>query len=206
MGSPVESEDVSPRASRKASSQRSARPRANRLTVEDWVKGALELLKRDGVAAVRIPRLCAELGVTKGSFYWHFDDIDQLLEAIAGHWCGVQSDAAHGLSALDALPVGERLEAMAALLIDEPTWVVESTIREWARSDERVDAAVRDLDRRIFDVVQKSLLELDFTPAQARIRAGALVYAGIGFVHGRRSLPTPTSDELREIFELLIRK
>jgi AcrR family transcriptional regulator len=192
--------------SRKANAQRSARPSATRLTEQDWINGALALLQRDGVAAIRIPQLCAELGVTKGSFYWHFNDVDQLLEAIADHWCGIQNDAVRGLTALEALPVGERLEVMAEGLINEPTWLVESTIREWARSDQKVADAVRDLDLRIFSVLLEAMLELGFTESEARTRAGTLVFAGIGFVHSRRSMPTPTSAELREMFDLLTRR
>ncbi|WP_240962814.1 TetR/AcrR family transcriptional regulator [Antrihabitans stalactiti] len=201
----MESTPVTPK-SRKAKAQQSKRPAATRLTEQDWIDGALALLQRDGVGAIRIPQLCAELGVTKGSFYWHFSDVDQLLEAIADHWCGIQNDAVRGLTAVESLPVGERLEVMAEGLINEPTWLVESTIREWARTDQKVADAVRDLDLRIFGVLQKAMLELGFSPTEARTRAGTLVFAGIGFVHSRRSMPTPTSAELREMFDLLTRR
>ncbi|MCZ4527077.1 TetR/AcrR family transcriptional regulator [Rhodococcus erythropolis] len=167
---------------------------------------AFDLLVREGVNGVKISTLCDELGVTKGSFYWHFDDIGALMEAMADHWCGKQNDAVRELAAIESMAVEERFEMMAQLLIDERNWSVEIAVREWARSDEKVAEAVRELDQRIFDIVQESLLELDFGAEDARLRAGALVYAGIGFVHGRGSLPTPTTDELRKIFALLAQK
>ncbi|WP_233532902.1 TetR/AcrR family transcriptional regulator [Antrihabitans sp. YC2-6] len=189
--------------SRKATSQKTAK---SRLTVDDWIAGALALLRREGVGAIRIPRLCEELGVTKGSFYWHFDDVDQLLEAITDYWCGTQNDAVRGLSELESLSVAERLEVMGTRLTSESAWTVESTVRDWARTNERVAKAVRELDLRIFEVIQKSLLELDLTPEQARTRAGVLVFAGIGFVHGHDSLPTPSAADMRELFSVLMRK
>jgi AcrR family transcriptional regulator len=180
--------------------------RANRLSVESWLDAAFDLLVREGVSGVKISTLCDELGVTKGSFYWHFDDIGALMEAMADYWCGTQNDAVRGLAAIESIPVEQRFEMMAQLLIDERNWSVEIAVREWARSDERVAEAVRQLDQRIFDIIQEALLELNFDAEGARLRAGALVYAGIGFVHGRGSLPTPTSAELRKIFTLLTQK
>lgn len=174
--------------------------------MDDWINGALDLLAREGVAAIRIPRLCEALGVTKGSFYWHFDDVGQLREAMAERWSAMQADVVRQLAAIESLPVGERLEKMAAQLIDERTFAVELSVRDWARDDERVAASVRALDQRIFELVQRTLLDLDFDEHEARVRAGALVYAGIGFVHGRRSLPTPTTEELRAVFDLLTRR
>ena len=182
-----------------------AAQRASRLSVDDWLDAAFDLLVREGVPGVKISTLCAELGVTKGSFYWHFDDIDALMKAVADRWCSVQNDAMRGLTAIDTIPVDERFELMANLLIDERNWAVEIAVREWARTDANVAESVTALDRRIFEIVQESLLELGLDHDQARLRSGALVYAGIGFVHGRHSLPTPTSDELRAIFTLLTR-
>ncbi|MBJ8347581.1 TetR/AcrR family transcriptional regulator [Antrihabitans sp. YC2-6] len=199
----VGSHETMPGMSRKATSQKTAK---SRLTVDDWIAGALALLRREGVGAIRIPRLCEELGVTKGSFYWHFDDVDQLLEAITDYWCGTQNDAVRGLSELESLSVAERLEVMGTRLTSESAWTVESTVRDWARTNERVAKAVRELDLRIFEVIQKSLLELDLTPEQARTRAGVLVFAGIGFVHGHDSLPTPSAADMRELFSVLMRK
>ncbi len=164
--------------------------------------GALALLAREGVSAVKIPRVCQELGVTKGSFYWHFDDIGQLMEAMADRWSARQSEVIRALGAMESVPVEQRIANMAANLI-ERTWAIEATVREWARSDEKVAATVRALDRQIFETVQKALLELGFAAEDARLRAGAMVYLGIGFIHGRGSLPAPTADDARALLGLL---
>lgn len=57
-----------------------------RLTREDWLRaGRLALLKQ-GPDAVRVEPLARELGITKGSFYWHFRDRNDLLEALLAEW------------------------------------------------------------------------------------------------------------------------
>ncbi|MEU1431637.1 TetR/AcrR family transcriptional regulator [Nocardia sp. NPDC005746] len=201
---------ATPRRSRKAETQqrdsattaRAGGRRAPRLSYEDWVDGALALLAREGPAALRIPRLCAELGVTKGSFYWHFDDIGRLEEAMADHWITTQGRVIADLAAVDSIPVEQRIEAMGALLV-ERNWLVEATVREWSRTRPQVADGVRELDRRIFQVIQSALAELGFDPEAARLRAGAMVYLGIGFIHGHDSLPTPTPEQINTVLALL---
>ncbi|MDI9896869.1 TetR/AcrR family transcriptional regulator [Rhodococcus sp. IEGM 1381] len=177
--------------------------RTTRLSVDDWIDASFDLMATDGVSGVKITTLCERLDVTKGSFYWHFADIDQLMEAIADKWCDGQNDTLRGLKGLEAIEVEQRLNIMAELLIDHRTFAVESAVRDWARNYEKIADAVRNLDNRIFDVVHRSLLDLEFEPDDARLRAGILVYSGIGFVHARGSLPTPTVDEVQAMFRLL---
>lgn len=177
--------------------------RATRLSVDDWIDASFELMATDGVSGVKITRLCERLEVTKGSFYWHFADINELMEAIADKWCDTQNDTVRGLKGLESVDVEQRLQIMAELLIDQRTWAVESAVRDWARNYEKIADAVRELDNRIFDVVRRSLLDLDFDADEARLRAGILVYSGIGFVHARGTLPTPTVNEVHAMFRLL---
>ncbi|KIQ17524.1 TetR/AcrR family transcriptional regulator [Rhodococcus sp. BP-349] len=193
-----------PARRRRGSEKKSApAPRAPRLTVDDWIDAAFALLVSEGVSEVKITTLCERLKVTKGSFYWHFADIDELMTAIADKWCDEQNDTLRGLAQVDTVPVDARLQVMAELLLQERTWAVEAAVRDWARTYDKIAVVVRELDQRIFDVVQNSMRELGFDEAEARLRAGFLVYAGIGFVHARDNLPTPTPDEVRAMFALL---
>ena len=61
-------------------------PTGRRLEPADWERAALEAIATGGVASVSIPRLAARLGVTKGSFYWHFDGLESLLAAALARW------------------------------------------------------------------------------------------------------------------------
>lgn len=56
------------------------------LTREDWIRAALLALAEGGVAAVAIDRLARTLGVTRGSFYWHFSDRTDLIDAALATW------------------------------------------------------------------------------------------------------------------------
>src|SRR5688572_29530985 len=57
-----------------------------RLRRDDWIRGAIAQLQRGGIDAVRVAALAPRLGVTRGSFYWHFADRAALLEALLEDW------------------------------------------------------------------------------------------------------------------------
>lgn len=92
MGSP-------PRAGRIGDA--SDRPERSRLTALDWEQAALDLIAEQGVAAVAVEPLARRLGVTKGSFYWHFASRDALLEAALKRW--EQSDVEDLIRQIDRI-------------------------------------------------------------------------------------------------------
>jgi AcrR family transcriptional regulator len=57
-----------------------------RLSAEDWEDGALTLIAEQGVGALAVEALARRLGVTKGSFYWHFRTREALLQAALERW------------------------------------------------------------------------------------------------------------------------
>ncbi len=65
---------------------------ASPLSREDWVKAASNLIAQEGVQAVAVEPLALALGVTKGSFYWHFQNRDELIHAALEAWEQDQSD------------------------------------------------------------------------------------------------------------------
>ncbi|MGJ0121283.1 TetR/AcrR family transcriptional regulator [Williamsia sp. MIQD14] len=174
--------------------------RAPRLSVEDWVNAAFDLLVAEGVAGVKISRLCEQLGVTKGSFYWHFTDIDGLMVAVARRWQELQAANMARVTELGSLPPAKRIEAMAGTLFDERVRAVEVAMREWARTDATVAEAVRAMDRLVVTMVRDALVESGFDQRTAEIRAAALLFAGIGFLHHRDALGPFDADGLHEVF------
>jgi len=57
-----------------------------RLSAADWEQGALDLIASQGLGAVAVEALARQLGVTKGSFYWHFPTREALLKAALLRW------------------------------------------------------------------------------------------------------------------------
>ena len=176
---------------------------SGRLSIDDWTERALALLMDEGVGAIKINRLCADLGVTKGSFYWHFADLEALMAAITERWTRETREALSALEQLHHLPPLERIRAMAMRLVDQRSYSVERALREWAHTEQRVAAVIREADQFVFELVQAALVELGLSPSGARLRAGLLVYAGIGFAHGQEALPMPTTEDIDELIAFL---
>ena len=92
--------------------------RSTRLSAEDWAQAALDLIAELGVAAVAVEPLARRLGVTKGSFYWHFPSRDALLVAALERWEKVEQETVFGTLEVIADPA-QRLRALFALVAHE---------------------------------------------------------------------------------------
>ena len=61
-------------------------PERKQLQRIDWLLKALDIFVAEGIDAVRITRLAEDLGVTRGSFYWHFENREDLIAALVSYW------------------------------------------------------------------------------------------------------------------------
>lgn len=115
-----------------------------------WVDEGLRALGRGGPDAVRIEPLSRALGVSKGGFYWHFEDREAPLGEMLDAWerIGVD-DVAEAIEAEGGDPRSrlKRLFAMAAASGAE-LLEVELAIRNWARHDKAVAKRLRQVDNR----------------------------------------------------------
>ncbi|HWT49794.1 MAG TPA: TetR/AcrR family transcriptional regulator, partial [Mycobacterium sp.] len=141
------------------------------------------LLAEHGVRALKVERLCQQAGVTRGSFYWHFADMDSYRAALVESWNTFLEKDRESLAELDALPPRERLSAMMVGLVSPQHWMLERAMREWARSDPAAAANIRAADRRLLRSVTKAYSDYGFSPADARLRAELTFAAGIGLLH-----------------------
>lgn len=120
------------------------------LTEDDWIEAANEVLVDENVRGIRIDALCTRLGVTKGSFYWHFKGRTQLLSALLTRWRErMTTDVIEHLTALGENPA-ERLRALFELphRPKSPTFArVELSIRDWGRNAEQAQEAVKEVDQ-----------------------------------------------------------
>jgi AcrR family transcriptional regulator len=168
----------------------------SRLSADDWVAAGLELLAQDGVAAVKVEPLAARLGVTKGSFYWHFDDLPAFLEAMADGWARARdAEVAHFVAHTPEDP-RERLRFFMESISEPASWARERAVRAWAYVDPKLAPRIAALDAWAFGIVRDAFAELGFGPMECEIRAKTLYYAGIGFLH-TGSLGEPESADHR---------
>jgi AcrR family transcriptional regulator len=178
-----------------------------RLGRQEWITAGLRAMAGHGVEAVRVERLAAALGVTKGSFYWHFKDRDALLAALLEAWkARATNDIITRVEAAgdDAETRLHTLFAIAARADGR----LDRAIRLWAGQDPKVRLALEQADRRRLSYLEALFRGLGFAPAEAAARARLAYYALIGqFTLGAPARPRKAStDWLDVIYPLLVRR
>lgn len=112
---------------------------AKQLTPDDWTKAALGAIAVGGIANVSVERLAKELGATKGSFYWHFEDRPALVAAALDHWELEYTDAViERLGAVD--DPRERFRQLLATSFGAPGALIDALLV--ADADDPVVATV----------------------------------------------------------------
>lgn len=173
------------------------------LTAQDWVLAAVKRLAAHGVEHVRVEPLAQDLGVSKGSFYWHFDNRDALLSAILQMWESLGTEAIiNAVNSSTDDPV-ERVRALMTHTFGPAEHDgVELGIRAWARHDPTARAVAARVDARRIGYVVELLRACGVDAPTARTRADFMYRTLIGeFVlrsHGHVALPTNTLDTLAE--------
>lgn len=154
-------------------------------TLQDWTDAALDSISAGGIASVSVEGLARELGVTKGSFYWHFADRSALISAALQGWeAQVAADAAARAEA-DEDP-SERLRAyFADLLKDANSARLDVTLNANAGDDLAGPSVARVMQTRI-DFAAQALRKIGLTPAQSERQARMLVASFLG--HAQLSL------------------
>ncbi len=120
-----------------------------------WIEEGLRALAAGGPDAVRIEPLAQALGVTKGGFYWHFDDRRALLEEMLDAWerAGVdevieQVEGGGG----DARAKLRRLSAIASA--SDQVLRIDLAVRDWSRRDKAIARRLRRIDNRRMDYMR----------------------------------------------------
>jgi AcrR family transcriptional regulator len=120
-----------------------------------WVEAGLDALAAGGPDAVRIEALAQALGVTKGGFYWHFDDRQALLDEMLDAWEqaavdeAIEQVEAEGGDAKAGLA---RLFALASS--SQEVLTTDLAVRDWARRDPAVADRLRRVDNRRMDYLR----------------------------------------------------
>jgi AcrR family transcriptional regulator len=156
------------------------------LSREEWLVAAVEDLRRGGVEAVRVESLARTLGVTKGSFYWHFRDRGELLEAILSRWEEETDWLTAGASTAET-PRG-RVEQFFVLANMSP-YPPDREIFAWARRDAAVARRVEVVEAKRVAFFETQLVELGAVPPRAGQLAEILYLATLGWLERRWRSP-----------------
>lgn len=169
-----------------------ADPRADRtrLSSADWEAGALDLLAEQGVSAVAVEPLARRLGVTKGSFYWHFPSREALLVAALERWEKTEQETVFGQLEAVSEPRA-RLKALFQLVAHElKPHVIYSELLK-ALDHPVVKPVLSRVSERRLDYLTATYRQAGLGRVDAQNRARLLYAAYVGFLQLSLQLGQP---------------
>src|SRR6476646_1887912 len=166
---------------------RSVSKMPDQLSAKDWLDQGLKTLAERGFTALKAEPLAKALGVSRGSFYWHFADIGAFHAAILKHWRAVAAEQI--IANLEAAP--DNRDRLPLLLRQAfgGRLALESAVRTWATVDHAARSAVQAIDRRRLSYVESMFSASGVSPREARARAQIFYWAFIGFALSDKPLP-----------------
>jgi len=152
---------------------------STRLSARDWARAALKAIADGGLAAVGVEPLARTLGVTKGSFYAHYRNRDELISAALAEWA--QSHGDEGLARFATISdPARRLRELLTAVVQAVQPLAPSVHLSLLsdRNDPRVRDVVRRVNRARLDLLAHTYRELGLPPDRAASRA-RVAYAAI---------------------------
>lgn len=171
------------------------RAEAPRLNRDDWLDAAFQAVVDGGFDAVRVLVLADRLGVTRGSFYWHFADHAELISALLARW--QEREFASGRS-LESELVGTALDELARVLefalahagADLENMRFELALRGLGRRDTAVAEMLAEVDQTRLKLFEKKFLRLT---GDARVATDLAALFYLAIVGGNQALARPAN-------------
>lgn len=171
-----------------------------RFSKDDWIALGHEELAARGCDAVKLEAICKAAGLTRGSFYHHFEDHESYLTALARHWLKTQTEDVADVidGAASAVDQGAAL-TRAAMAID---YKLELGIRELGRRLPAVREIIRQADTVRLDVVSQLYQVRYGLDAEAADDLAYLEYAAFsGIILLDPDIPAARQQTLADLFD-----
>jgi len=182
---------------------RAPKPRTAKKTLDRdaWLKKALDVLFASGIAQVKIEVIARKLKLTKGSFYWHFRNRDDLLRSMVDWW---RSNQLRFISSLTHARADPKAIIRAVIAFTQHTEDSHHDIamREFARFNKQAAKAVTEVDQLRVSYLAELFSTAGFDPVESRLRARTLYFYQVGEY---TTLLAPEDTEREDVAERLFR-
>jgi AcrR family transcriptional regulator len=170
-----------------------------------WLRKALDVLFLSGIVQIKVEVLARQLKLTKGSFYWHFKDRDDLLRSMVDWWRDQQLTFIARLAEQQIADPTGQIKAVINFTQHTADSHHDVAMREFARFNKIAALTVATVDQQRVDYLARLFREADFTDGEALLRARALYFYQVGEYTTSLVIDPGLRDELAERqFKLLI--
>jgi len=174
---------------------------------QEWLEKALDVVSRDGGARLRVGTLVEAIGVTKGSFYWHFKDRDDFVRRLIDYWherytLTVSND-------LDAFKgsASDKLRRLMKMVFVERLTRHDLAIRSWAIAEPTLRDLVKRTDDYRLNYLRKLFRGMGFdseaSDLRARVFLGEAAWEAERF---ERISASKRAQQAEALYELLVAK
>lgn len=160
---------------------------ADQLSADDWLKQGLKTLARDGFTALKAEPLAKAMGVSRGSFYWHFTDVEAFNAEVLTYWREIAAERI--IDDVEAAAGKDNALRLLLRRVFGEKLALENAVRRWAVVDPLAKAAVQAIDKRRLSYVESQMHAAGVSPDVARARSQILYWAYLGFALSDRPLP-----------------
>ena len=177
-----------------------------RLSREDWILAALELITREGVEGVKIVPLAERLGVTSGSFYWHFKNRRELYDALLEYWEEELTDAAMAEAKQFEGSPQDRIWNLMEQVMEAGLARYDLAIWHWAQTDVKAQTIFKRTIGKRFEFSKWLFRQAGFSDTQAEARGRMMAVYMMGESTLIPDPPDKRKQRLRMKFEILIQQ
>ena len=169
------------------------------LSREDWIGAGCQVLETRGINNVKIDHLAKQLKVTRGSFYFHFQNRKDLLDALLDAWRSSNCARFETLDRDSRLSGPALYEAVTDLWLEEDLFKpkLDSAVREWGRVSKPVAREMEAADAARIDLLVKAMRDMGFDRDEALVRARISYLHQIGYFSVHFS--EPRAERLRYV-------
>ena len=159
----------------------------DQLSAQDWVNQGLKTLAKTGFTALKAEPLAKAMGVSRGSFYWHFADIGAFHAAILQRWREVAAEQI--IANVEAAAKDQNPLTLLLRRVFGERLALENAVRTWATVDAGARSAVQAIDLRRIGYIEVLLKQAGLSADTARARAQILYWTFVGYSQSEQPLP-----------------
>ena len=147
-----------------------------RLSRTSWLEVALKLLQDDGINAVTVDALATKLGITRGSFYHHFKNRNDLSKEMLDYWKQKWTVEIRDDTASLNLDGYQSLLALQNLIHHRKGADYDTAVRAWAVHDEQAREIVAEADKIRLDFIRSQFKKIGFKGLDLENRSRLYLY------------------------------
>ncbi|MCU0092543.1 TetR/AcrR family transcriptional regulator [Pseudomonas koreensis] len=153
-------------------------------SVDVWLDAAYEALKESGVDAVRVMPLAKRLNLSRTSFYWFYEDREQLLAALLARWRDKNTGGLVGQCERYAESVSEAILNVFECWLNPALFdsQFEFAVRSWALQSDEVAGQIALADDARINALAAMFRRFGYEPGAADARARTIYLTQIGYI------------------------